>query len=96
MTFLHGVSEWARPDFFLPPPFPMPVEVHGHDGTRVESRECCPVSGYSGVFGRFEAPLRESGALTDFRFGDAPSLFSDARLNCETVSAILKQTPEIV
>ena len=96
MTFLHGVSEWARPDFFLLPPFPMPVEVHGHDGARVESRECRPVSGYSGAFGRFEAPLRESGALTDFMFGEAPSLLGDARLNCETVSAILKQTPEIV
>ena len=96
MTFLHDVSEWARPDFFLPPPFPMPVEVHGHNGARVESRECRPVSGFSGYFTRLEEPLRQSGALTDFMFGDAPSLIGDARLIWETVSAILQKTPEIV
>ncbi len=96
MTFLHGVSEWARPDSFLPPPFPMPVEVHDNNGIRLESLECRPVSGYSGAFANLEAPLRESCALTDFKFGNAPSLLGDARLICVTVSAILKQTPEIV
>ena len=96
MTFLHGVAEWARPESFLPPSFPMPVEVIGYDGKHIDSRECRPVSGYSGAFSSFEGSLRQNGALTDFKFGNAPSLLGNARLISETVSSILRKTPEIV
>ena len=46
MTFLHGVAEWARPAEYLPPPFPMPVEVYDAAGRRVATREKRPVAGY--------------------------------------------------
>ncbi len=96
MTFLHGVAEWARPESFLTPPFPMPVEVIGYDGNHIESRECRPVSGYSGAFAKLEAPLRQSGALADFEFGNAPSLLGDARRIWETAAPILKRNPELL
>ncbi len=96
MTCLHGVAEWARPDSFLPPPFQMPVEVIGHDGKHIESRECRPVSGYSGAFSSLEAPLRQSGALTDFVFGNALSLLGDARLIWKTAEPIVRRNPELL
>lgn len=96
MTFLHGVAEWARPESFLPPRFPMPVEVMGYDGRRVESRECRPVSGYSEAFSKLETPLRQSGALKDFKFGNAPSLLGDARQIWETAEPIVRRNPELL
>ena len=96
MTFLHGVSEWSRPPEYFSKPFQMPIEVYDRAGHRVETRECRPVSGYSEAFAKLEEPLRQSGALTDFMFGNAPSLLGDARLIWETASEILRQTPDIV
>ena len=96
MTFLHGVSEWARTPEYYSKTFQMPIEVYDRAGRRVETRECRPVSGYSGYFSKLEEPLRKSGALTDFVFGNAPSLLGDARRIWETAAPILKRNPELL
>ncbi len=96
MTFLHGVAEWARQSKYYSRPFQMPIEVYDKDGRRVETRERRPVSGYSGAFVRLEEPLRRSGALREFHFGEASSLVGDARLIWETAEPLLRDNPELL
>lgn len=95
MTFLHGVAEWARPAEYLSPPFPMPVEVYDATGRQVNSCEIRPVSGFTRCFAAVERPLRDGGALVDWRFGDAPSLLADCRRTFNVVAAILRDQPEL-
>lgn len=96
MTFLHGVSEWCRPQKYWASDFPMPTEVYDLNGSRVNSRERRPVSGCSKNFMKFENKLLENSAIKKFRFGNAESLLGDSVKIFEIVSNMLAEDPTLV